>query len=377
VLSELFVILIFIKSKSYGHQIELLLFDGQNSKIQRMFGTHYSMPVETNHKFSIQQFALIIIVLAFISVVFSNNYFSAKSSSADESLNAKPIITPTSKLRTIAIGSYVYGGIWQGLGPIENFERKLNKKLEVVHWFMSWNHEWNEHLVTLASTAGRKPLISWEPHKHSMADIAAGKYDNYIRSWAKGSAKFGKVIYLRPFPEMNGNWTPWNGDPESFVVAWRRMVEIFRQEGANNVVWIWAPNITDQPNSERNRMENYYPGSDYVDILAMDGYNWGTSRKWSSWKSFSEIFSEPYKRIAALGNQEIWITEMSSAEIGGNKGLWIKDMFEQNKFQRLSTIIWFDENKEVDWRVQSSKGSLEAFRRGVKGESPNYFKSLK
>ena len=340
-----------------------------------MFVDYKLMPTNTNHKLASWQFSVIIVILAFISLVFSNSYFAVKSE--EERLGAKPLLPISSNIRSLNVGSYVYGGIWHGLEPIERFEKKLNRQLDIVHWFMSWNHDWNPQLVRLASTAGRKPLISWEAHQQPVADIAAGKYDDYIRSWARGAAEFGKVIYLRPLPEMNGNWTPWNGDPKHFVQAWQRLVNIFRQEGARNVVWVWAPNISDQPKSPENRLENYYPGNDYVDILAMDGYNWGSSRSWSSWQSFAEIFAEPYKRISALGNQEIWITEMSSTEIGGDKSLWIKNMFAENRFPRLTTIVWFDENKEIDWRVHSSDASLRAFRQGLKAKSPNYLKSLK
>ena len=323
------------------------------------------------------RYILILFVIAFASIFLSANLLSARAYSNKNTISAKPILPLAANNRTLIIGSYIYGGVWQGIEPIERFEYNLNQRLDIVHWFMSWNHAWNPSLLALAATNGRKPMISWEAHNQPVANIAAGQYDDYIRSWAKGAKEFGKIIYLRPLPEMNGNWTPWNGDPDNFVLAWQRIVTIFRQEGANNVVWVWAANISDYPNTATNRLENYYPGAAYVDILAMDGYNWGTSRNWSNWQSFEEIFSKPYKRISKLGNQEIWITEMSSTEIGGNKANWIEEMFASNKFPRLSAIIWFDENKELDWRVQSSDNSLEAFRQGVRQQSPNYLKSLR
>ncbi len=339
-----------------------------------MFASHLTMP-DKSRKTKFRFIGLLLIVV-FGSVILSNNLISAKAYDK-KSINAKPILPTLAHKRSLTIGSYIYGGIWQGIEPIESFERNLNRRLDIVHWFMSWNHPWNPSLVNLAASNGRKAMISWEAHNQPIANIAAGQYDDYIRSWAVGAKTFGKTLYLRPFPEMNGNWTPWNGDPNNFVLAWQRIVTIFRQEGADNVLWIWAANISDYPNTATNRLENYYPGADYVDILAMDGYNWGSSRNWSNWQSFEDIFSKPYQRIAKLGKQEIWISEMSSTEIGGNKGDWIEKMFANNSFPRLTTIIWFDENKELDWRVQSSDNSLEAFRQGARKQSPNYLKSLR
>ena len=279
------------------------------------------------------------------------------SSSHDPSLAASE--------QALMIGAFTYGGVWHGMDPIFELESTIGQKLSIVQWFMNWDHRWNTRLVTSASQHGRLPLIAWQPHNQSVTDIANGVHDDYILSWAHGAADFGSPIYLRPFPEMNGHWTSWNGNPEMMVAAWQRMVNIFDEAGAHNVKWVWSPNITDEPAMQRNRMELYYPGEDYVDILAMDGYNWGTSRIWSEWTSFEDTFAEAYGRIASLGEQPIWITEVASAEVGGNKGQWITEMFNSTAFERLEAIIWFNENKEADWRIDSSSSVLSAFREGL------------
>ncbi len=59
------------------------------------------------------------------------------------------------------------------------------------------------------------------------------------------------------------------------------------------------------------------------------------------------------------------ITETASAEIGGEKANWIRRGFLNEipqLFPRVSAAIWFDVQKESDWRVDSSSASLEAFR---------------
>ncbi len=273
---------------------------------------------------------------------------------------------PTSAPNHIMFGSYTYGGVWHGIEPIYALETQLGQKLSIVHWFSNWYTFLDQESLEIASTAGRIPMISWQPHNRSFEDILAGKYDVYIRSWALSAKDFDKTIYLRPFPEMNGNWTPWNGQPDKLVLAWRHMVHIFNQEGANNVKWVWSPNANDEPRTLENRMELYYPGDDYVDILAVDGYNWGSTRSYSAWKDFDAVFESAYSRITALNNDKpFWIAEVASTEYGGNKAQWIEDMFNSTAFPRLEAIIWFDENKETDWRVNSSDITLAAFREGL------------
>lgn len=270
-------------------------------------------------------------------------------------------IEPTES-RQVMFGSYVYGGVWGGIEPIRQLEQALGRELDIVHWFMSWDHAWDPNLVQTASQNGQLPMISWEPHHQSVRAIAAGDYDDYLRSWARGVKAHSGKVYLRPFPEMNGDWVPWNGDPDGMVLAWQRMASVFEQEGAENVRWVWSPNETDEPRTQENKMERYYPGSEYVDILAVDGYNWGNTRPWSEWRSFDEVFAQPYERLSELGSQPIWIAELASTEEGGNKQRWVQEMFASDAFPRLEALVWFNEDKESDWRIESSSASLAAFQ---------------
>ena len=98
-------------------------------------------------------------------------------------------------------------------------------------------------------------------------------------------------------------------------------------------------------------MERYYPGAQYVDVLALDGYNWGsTTPEYGGWQSFEQVFERAYERLTALGDQPIWIAEVGSAPEGGDKADWVRNMFETAaRWDRLKAIVWFDLNKEQDW----------------------------
>ncbi len=271
-------------------------------------------------------------------------------------------VQPVSLVSDIMFGAYTYGGIWRGMEPVLELEADLGRRLDIVHWFTNWQNDWDPRLVAPLVGTGRMPMISWQNHDVSVREIAAGARDAYIRSWAEGIREYGGLVYLRPFPEMNGDWTSWNGDPEGLVLAWRHMVGIFNEAGAHNARWVWSPNVTDEPRTEANRMENYYPGSEYVDILALDGYNWGSVRNFIGWRSFEDVFAEGYDRVTALGAQPFWVAETGSTEHGGDKAAWVQDMFTTRSFDRLEAIIWFNENKETDWTVDSSQSTLASFQ---------------
>ena len=264
--------------------------------------------------------------------------------------------------QTTLFGAFTYGGVWQGMEPVLELETDLGRRLDIVHWFTNWDNPYFPELVEMVAQGGRRPLISWQPHRQSVADIAAGRYDDYVREWARGAAAAPGLVYVRPFPEMNGDWTAWNGDTAAFRAAWRRVVALFDEEGATNVRWVFSPNVTDEPRTDANRMELYYPGHDYVDVLALDGYNWGSTRPHIGWRSFAEVFATGYDRITRLGDQPVWIAEFASADEGGDKAAWVEEMFATTGFDRIEALVWFDEDKEADWRIASDASVLQAFR---------------
>ena len=60
----------------------------------------------------------------------------------------------------------------------------------------------------------------------------------------------------------------------------------------------------------------------------------------------------------------ILIGEMASSETGGNKAAWINAIIPalQQDFPLIKAVIWFDVNKERDWRISSSSATESAFR---------------
>jgi hypothetical protein len=267
----------------------------------------------------------------------------------------------TEPLGNAMFGAYIKGAAWNK-ELLFDLEQAVDHEFKIIHWFTSWDMPFETALVNRVLDLGRIPMITWQSRNQSTTDIAAGIHDSYIRTWAKAVKSISGEVYLRPFPEMNGNWTPWHGNPTALVAAWQRVVDIFREEGATNAKWVWAPNVRDEPATLDNRMELYYPGSSYVDILALDGYNWGTTRSYTAWKEFDTIFQDAYNRVGKLGKQPVWVAEVASTEHGGDKGEWVNNMLASTSFPRIEALVWFNEDKETDWRIESSSDSLQAFR---------------
>ncbi len=71
---------------------------------------------------------------------------------------------------------------------------------------------------------------------------------------------------------------------------------------------------------------------------------------------FEKIFQPLYNELRGMApDKPIMVFETASVrgEIEGAKTRWITEMITTAKKWRLSGIVWFQVNKEVDWRFQS------------------------
>jgi mannan endo-1,4-beta-mannosidase len=83
-------------------------------------------------------------------------------------------------------------------------------------------------------------------------------------------------VLWRPYHEMNGVWFWWCNHPgeDGFAALWRMMFKYFTNyHKLNNLIWVWNTNAPrDIPGDEAFNYELFYPGDDYVDVLAADVY---------------------------------------------------------------------------------------------------------
>jgi len=255
-------------------------------------------------------------------------------------------------------------GQYYGAGSVAQSAAKLGRTLPIHLTYYAWDADWTGAVTNADLAAGRIPLVSWEPHHIDFAKIVDGSLDGTIMARANGSKALGKKFFVDFAAEMNGD-EAWSGNNAPlYVSAYRHIHDLFVAAGAANVVWAWCPNVTDVDGGNRHTMD-YYPGDSYVDWTGVDGYNWGTKN--GGWQSFHEVFRNIYPLLAKK-NKPIFIGEMSSAETGGDKAKWIDEIIPtlRTRFPLIKALVWFDVNKEADWRISSSPASEAAFIRMAK-----------
>ncbi len=275
---------------------------------------------------------------------------------------------------------------------LTSVETETMLRPDIVVFFLQWPSpadasSQNFPLESLEAiwNRGALPCITWEPMYHkdgketmiSHSQLLGGHYDQYITRFAEKAKLWNKPFMIRFGHEMNIKRYHWGTQedgygpqsPAIYRQMFRYVVELFRKTGAHNVLWVFCPNVESLPNTSYdpsaswNTLSNYYPGDDYVDILGLDGYNWGNTQTkdkngWeSSWKSFREIFAPACGELMKLGHERpgkpVIVFETACVGHGGNKMEWIRDALSVSRQLGIQGIVWFQSKKELDWRIDS------------------------
>jgi beta-mannanase len=282
--------------------------------------------------------------------------------------------------RRVLSGAYVPDPYWDPQGwpdALAAYSARVGKDPAIVHWFVEWGGQqpFPTATATYVRQQGSVPLVTWEPWNWSkgahqpayrLSRIAAGAFDPYIRRFALQARAYRHPVYLRFAPEMNGDWNPWsekvNGNRHGdYVRAWRHVRHVFESLHVRNVRWVWTPIVNHWHSTPLPRV---FPGNRWVDVVGLDGYNWGTTKA-TGWQSFSQVFGSSLRDVRRLSTKPLWIAEVGCTEQGGDKAAWVDDMFAAiHRDRRISALVWFNANKETDWRINSSPEVMAAFQRG-------------
>ncbi|MEO5320177.1 glycosyl hydrolase [Arthrobacter sp. CC3] len=297
---------------------------------------------------------------------------SIKSSAVFTVTSSAPAIPPVSTA-ALRFGAATPGGPLAG-AELDEVARISGESPSTVLFYKDFLQAPPIAELNAVRSRGAVPLITWEPWAwggglaqptYALDRIAAGDFDAYITQWGQALASWGQPVQLRFAHEMNGNWYPWaegvNGNqPGDYVQAWRHVHDVVAATGASNVDWVWSPNV---PYFGSTDLAGLFPGAGYVNVVALDGYNWGTSASWSSWMSPQDLFAPGIAQLRTLApGLPILIAEVASAEAGGSKAQWNTDLVSYLAAQAdVEGFVWFHMQKETDWRINSSDASAAAF----------------
>jgi mannan endo-1,4-beta-mannosidase len=279
-------------------------------------------------------------------------------------LTSQPPLTPVPTPANPLVGVYEPGapGSWS---QIAEFADATGVKPGIVVYYSAWKEPFSTSFAQTAWDHDAYVLVQLEPKGVTLASIAAGGSDGYLRSYADAVLAFGHPVILSFGHEMNGNWYPWgygHASPAMFVAAWRHVVRVFRAAGAANVTWLWTVNSVEGEGAASS-LSQWWPGAAWVTWTGIDGYYYQAT------DTFGSVFGSTIADIRTFSRAPLLIAETAVGTTTARESQ-IDALFAGVRSERLAGVVWFDAVQHAglyhqDWHLADDPAALAAFTAAV------------
>lgn len=195
----------------------------------------------------------------------------------------------------------IWGGdlAWDARQVVEIATREHNRgRIVTIMWHVNRPFDKTERVDFRRQTQGEftdsqwKELITEGSEMHKMWLAQVDSISNYLKVLHERKIP----VLWRPYHEMNGEWFWWGYRPgeDGFPKLWQMLYDrMVNHHHLDNLIWVWNANAPRQiPDDTAMPYEPFYPGHDYVDVLATDVYN-------NDWKQ------EHHDQLVALGEGKL------------------------------------------------------------------------
>ena len=227
---------------------------------------------------------------------------------------------------------------------------------------------------------GVTPMVWWQPvreirscafARHRL--IARGRYDRYIRQWARDAKSVRGKVIVRWAQEINGSYFPWGvgncgNSSGEYKSAWRHIVRIFRRVGATNVKFAWT--VSNKPRCRPgpcNPYRQYFPGSRFVDYAGFSSFNWGSHH--GKWVPMADGIAASYRKVRAITKKPIIVIELATSTGSRSKPDWIRDGYPAvySRFPGVKGVSYLNVDLRrighPDWSLNTPRpGAMDAYR---------------
>lgn len=247
-----------------------------------------------------------------------------------------------------------------GYTQISQFASTTGVQPRVVLYYSEWGENFQASFATKAWNHGAYTFAQLQPTDTTLASVAAGGSDSYLKRLAGQVRDFGHPVILSFAHEMNGDWYPWgagHATPAQFIAAWRHVVQVFRSQGADNVTWVWTVNSI---NLGSPALRQWWPGSKWVNWVGIDGYYY------FSYQNFANVFGQTLAEIRTFTGDPAFIGETAVGP-GPDASSQVAGLFAGAAADHLAGLVWFDRAQDdppyhLDWHLADDPAALTAFR---------------
>jgi mannan endo-1,4-beta-mannosidase len=250
--------------------------------------------------------------------------------------------------------------------PVQSFAEAAGRAPNLIGYYSGWAEPFDVPFANTLRRHGIIPFVQIDPTDASVAAIAHGSYDEYLRSYADSVRNFSDAVVIGFGHEMNASWYSWgykHTRAATFVAAWQHLVTLFRKQGADNVTWLWTVE-SDQRGT--GAVKAWWPGSSYVTWVGVDGYYYRPT------DTFESVFGRTITQVRTFTSDPVLLSESAAGPAAGQFAK-VLDLFKGMSADSTLGLVWFDKKQtggiyRQDWRLEDSPTAIEAFRLGVKAD---------
>ena len=258
-------------------------------------------------------------------------------------------------------------GVPASYGGIASFTQAAGRQPNLAEYYSGWAEPFDTSFAEMLRKHHIIPFVQIDPTDATISAIAKGTYDDYLRSYADSVQDFGTNVVIGFGHEMNAPWYSWGYEhvpASTFVAAWRHIVTLFRDEGAENVTWLWTLQA-DAPGT--GSVASWWPGTQYVTWVGIDGFYYRPT------DTFKSVFGRTIDQVRMFTSEPILLSETAVGPDTGNVYAKIQDLFQGLVEDGLLGLVWFDKDQHAgmyhqDWRIEDNGQAQASFSLGASDE---------
>jgi len=252
-----------------------------------------------------------------------------------------------------------YLGVYEPSSPhsysgVERFSQLVGFRPNIALYYGSWFEPFQLGFAREAEAHHAIPMVQVEPSNFALGAIASGNSDAYIRTYARMVRSFGRPVIISFGHEMNADWYGWgyhHTSPRVFIAAWRHIYQVFAQQRADNVKWLWTVNVVGGPNV--SSVQEWWPGAAYVTWVGIDGHYFTPSIR------FASLFGSTLGQVRQITGDPVLISEAGIAPFVNTDR--IADLFFGAEVHDLLGVVWFDVAGH-NLRIEGNPKAIAEFR---------------
>lgn len=302
-----------------------------------------------------QKSALFVIAFVLISAVFYN--YKQEQTKLEGMIYDSVVLQKT---KYVGVFAPVEDNGMSDLTNVSEFSKAIKQDIDIVSFYLAWDasssRTFPENKLKQVYQQKALPMITWEPWINSFSDqtpfkghvfdsITSGYFDEFIAKFAMQIKDLDGPVFLRFAHEFDNPFYQWYDDrdnaAENFKKSWIHVWNIFHEQGASNVIWVYNP-------WKPEHVASSFPGYQYVDWVSVNLLNYATQDQHEAYNSFKSLYEPYHDEFEKLENIPVMLSEFGTYYDPIHQKTWLENAMDEinRNYKNINAIVYF--NSKVD-----------------------------